>query len=187
MATRAKLHMGHAIYDNWCFSWIPLSKRCRIDLEIIRFWHVQMKWWICFNHGQIVKVGQQSYVGSEAQQSCLFILNVLLLIDDVLASFGHTHLHTSLSFSLVIDWIRISGPLSPHVRNCKRSNFWIVWPALTATRADNRWVVWPYFDWAQFDYFEGCFILLFGGWSWLKLTDLLRVKFALLTNVDFFG
>jgi len=59
--------MGHLIYDSWYFSWIPLSERCRIDLKIIRFWHVQMKLWIYFDYAQIVKVNKQTYVGSEAQ------------------------------------------------------------------------------------------------------------------------
>ena len=35
-----------------------------------------MKLWIYFDYGQIVKVGQQTYVGSEAQQLRLFILNI---------------------------------------------------------------------------------------------------------------
>ena len=35
-----------------------------------------MKLWIYFDYGQIVKVGQQTYVGSETQQSRPFILNV---------------------------------------------------------------------------------------------------------------
>ena len=34
-----------------------------------------MKLWIYFDYGQIVKVNQQTYVGSEAQKSRLFILN----------------------------------------------------------------------------------------------------------------
>ena len=76
LAARAKFHMGHLIYDNWYFSWIPLSERCRIYLNILWFWHVQMKLWIYFDYGQIVKVGQQNYVGSEAQQSRLFIFNM---------------------------------------------------------------------------------------------------------------
>jgi len=56
LATRVKLHMGHLIYDNWYFSWIPLLKRCRIDLKIIWLWDVQMKLWIYFDYGQIIKV-----------------------------------------------------------------------------------------------------------------------------------
>jgi len=35
LATRAKLHMGHPIYGSGYFSWIPLSERYRIDLEIL--------------------------------------------------------------------------------------------------------------------------------------------------------
>lgn len=59
--------------------------------------------------------------------------------------------------------------------------------ALTVVRADHRLTVWPDFDWAEFNCFEGYFILLFGGRSWLKLTELLKVKSALLTSIDFSG
>jgi len=38
LATRTKLHVGHLLYGSWYFSWIPLIKRCRVDLKIIRFW-----------------------------------------------------------------------------------------------------------------------------------------------------
>jgi len=124
LATRAKLHMDHLIYDSWYFSWIPLSERCRIDLKIIQFWHVQMKIWIYLCYGQIVKVGQQTHVGSEAQQSRLFILGV-----------AYNRRWLSLIWTHSSSHIRLS--LSPH---------WLgtyFWAATLSTRAkerkDRRW------------------------------------------------
>lgn len=78
-------------------------------------------------------------------------------------------------------WVEEFCPSRPHLSAQKSRQSVDCWPALTVVRADHRLTVWPDFNWTEFDCFEGCFILLFGGRSWQKLTESLRVKSALLT------
>ena len=66
LETRAKFHFGWFIWWRWYFCLIPLSKRCKIDLNIILFGWAEVGFWIYFLHMQFVKVGQNCNVGSQA-------------------------------------------------------------------------------------------------------------------------
>lgn len=109
LATRAKLHLGQLIWGSWSFYWIPLSEKCRVDLKIIPFLHVQMELWIYFDYEQIVKVGKQTHVGSKAQQSPLFILNVAYRY-----MVPPPHLDTSFTHTSLLIGYGFLRPLSLH-------------------------------------------------------------------------
>jgi len=46
LATMAKFHFGQLIWWKWWFHWIPLFKRTKIDLKIIKFGQAKMCFWI---------------------------------------------------------------------------------------------------------------------------------------------